>query len=615
MTELTPQKETELIRDNFSLLRKSMSVYAYLNSKIKNKAGQLQRLTFNKLQRRLDQIVNEVESQGKPLRIYLIKSRQTGSTTYWMSWLFRKVTLWKNRNALLLAQDDDAAEGLGDKMQNLLLRSHPLLTPKVRKQNRGEIYFANDLDTYEKTGDIGHDCHIDNATAGKKGLGRSYTYQYLLCTEFAFYEKNHPDIENNLGGLFQTIPDLPDTAIIIETTADGEGFAKDFWDDDKNGFIKLFISYIADDTYRRDIPFGEYFELCTSDEDRYGNEVAVKEEIKKQLIFWDDKGKLKDDIVGLNHEAYCRLKWRRETIDGKCFGKLERFRKEYPLVVEDAFLFSANAVFPLKEVERLEKVIEDNQIVSSNFNFNEDELETNPKRKFFSDKSGKLKVYETPTPNGLYVIGGDGAQGVPNGDSSSLIVLRIPEMVVVAVYEDIIRPKIYSEIAYYLSRLYNNALLGIENNDKGGYAAIELIKDNHSDCNLYYRPKNGKAPTTKDKDYTQYGWRTSEITRSIMISDLSNHLQHKAIDIYDLSILSQMRSFIRHKDGKLAAAKGKHDDLVLALMIAIQLCRTINLSQSDTIPSGRPRRGSLDWHVEQMRIRRQQSGIRSLRLG
>ena len=182
MKEITQQQETELITTQMSLLRTLFPLYAFINLKIKNKQAQVQRFTLNKLQKKLWSLVKNNLDNNLPIRFYFVKSRQTGSTTFWLGIVFWLVTLWKNRNAVILAQDDEAAKSIGDKFQNYWLRSHPLLKPEARKMNRSEVYLANSLADYEKTGDIGHDCHIDNSTANDANLGRSYTYQIALLT-------------------------------------------------------------------------------------------------------------------------------------------------------------------------------------------------------------------------------------------------------------------------------------------------------------------------------------------------------------------------------------------------------------------------------------------------
>ena len=410
------------------------------------------------------------------------------------------------------------------------------------------------------------------------------------------WEQNGIDIKTTLTSLFQTIPDIPESCIIIETTAKGEGFAKDFYENETNGFTKIFISWIADDSYRIDLPIGQYFDLYESVDSPFGNEVGTKNTIEAELKFWSTSNEY-EDLFALHHEAMCRLAWRRKIINEKCFGDVDLFRQEYPLTIQDAFSTTSSFVFPIRQVEeQLERNKEQN-IVSNNFNFINDNI---TRDQLFKSKHGRIRIYEHPEPKALYVIGGDGAQGIDGGDPSSLFCLRVPEMYEVFSFSDIIAPSEYGAMASYLSRLYNNALLGIEINDKGGFAAIESIRENYPTTNLYYR-RGLKALPLKD---IRYGWHTNEFTRSVMVEDLKIILKNRELQIFSTEVLNQIRTFVKLKNGKLAAAYGKKDDLVLAAMIAVQMARNIKIRKEEQIMKSPPK-GSLDWIVAQQLRRRE----------
>lgn len=597
----TNQKENKFIDENYEAIRSDYPTYAYVNIRIKNKRAKVQRLILNKLQQKLWQLEQECIENNKPLRFYIVKSRQTGSTTYWIGRFHHLTSLNSERNCLLIAHDDDGAKGLSDKFQNVYLRSNPKLQPKVRNMNRGEIYFATPLAEYNRTGEIGLDCHVDCLTAAKQSIGRSYTYQYALITEFGLYEENGIDIKSMFGALFQAVPEEAGTYIVIETTAKGEGFAKDYYENDNNGFTKIFISWIADDTYTIELPYGEYFDLSETEDSVYGNEYEVKEQIEKELLYWDVSNNLKDDPVELYHQTMCRLMWRRRTIHQKCQDDKQTFKHEYPLTVQDAFSTSAMNVFPSRYTERYLKQIKDDPVKPKRYEYihNEDLSDDNPR--FHSTLYGELKVYEPPIEGKLYAIGGDGAQGIEGGDPSALVVLKLPELTVVALYEGIIPPHHFAGCGYYLSKAYNNALLGIELNDKGGYSAVQELDANYRDCNLYYQSTNAKD--------IKYGWTTNAISRSVMINDAKQLMIDDEIHIYDETLLKQIRWFVKHPNGKLAATTGKKDDLVMAMMIAIQMGKETHIPRPKETRKVAPKM-SMVGLLKQMDKRRKRRGLR-----
>lgn len=598
--EISQQEENQLISQYFQRIRDELlfPLYAWLNLKIKDKSGMVQRFLFNKLQRKLWSVVKEQMQSGKPIRLYFIKSRQTGSTTFWLALIFFLTTLWKNRNAIIIAHDDEASESLGEKFQNYLHRSNKLLVPSVRKTNRKEVWFATSLENFRKTGDIGLDNHIDNSTANRSNLGRSYTYHYAILSEFGLWEESGVDIKATLNALFNSIPRIAGSMIVIETTAKGEGFAKDFWEDEYNGFTKIFISWIADDTYRSDIPVGIYFDLSDTEDTRYGNEFAAMEIIRNELLYWDVDKKL-DTEQKLYHETMCRLAWRRIIIDENCMGDKEKFRQEYPLTPQDAFSTSSKTVFPIDRIERQLKANKEQEIKPVCYTtprINPDQVDY--KQFFQRTNYGKLKVFEPPQSKSIYVIGGDGAQGIKGGDFSSLVVLKLPELYEVASYQEIIRPTDFATTAYNLSRMYNNALLGIEINDKGGFATIESIRENYPHCNLY-----GKVTLRNDGAEKKFGFSTTAINRTAMIEDLADLLLKDEIQIYNEDILQQLKWFIKHKNGKIAAAYGKHDDYVMALLIAVQMARNVVIKR-EREEVRKPAKWSLDWHIREENKRR-----------
>ena len=69
------------------------------------------------------------------------------------------------------------------------------------------------------------------------------------------------------------------------------------------------------------------------------------------------------------------------------------------------------------------------------------------------------------------------------------------------------------------------------------------------------------------------GWKTTAVTRPLMIAELDESLVHGKLLIPCIDTLEEMANFVHNEDGKAAAANGHHDDLVMALCIALQLAK------------------------------------------
>lgn len=587
---------TQNVQEWFQRLREDFPLYCRTNIRIKTKAGNLVPFELNKMQMHLWTIVKKHIELGIPLKAFLIKLRQGGATTFWTVLIFWLTTLWPYRNALGIAHDEDAAKGVGSKWQNYYMQSNSNLRPKVRIMNRKEIYFATPLDEFEKTGDIGLDCHLDTFTIDKKEIGRSYTYQYGLLTEYARYNEvlSADTIEDRLTGIFNAIPDIPGvfTLIIKESTAAGDNYAKKDWDNPSSGFINIFISYVASEEYRRELLPSEYFELSEIEDSKYGDEVVERRKIIKQLAYWWPEINTESEI---EHEVYCRLKWRRYAIDVLCLGKKIKFKQEYPTSIEDAFTYSSESIFPLERIAEMEEYLITKKPSSTNYRYHHDDEIKEATNKFYEARYGHLSISEAPIPGIVYTLGADGAQGIPKGDDSSAYVLRLPEMEEVACFSDIIIPDHFAGVLNYLGLLYNKALIGCEINDKGGFAAIEKLVNFYHYPNLYYRINPLKSVVENN---IRYGWITNSESRQMMINDLTLLINNGDIIIKSKKLLSQMKSFILI-NGKPQAAPGEHDDILISAMIAVQMVRQTSVPR-EAIKPKTPPRFSFEWHMQNM---------------
>jgi len=136
---------------------------------------------------------------------------------------------------------------------------------------------------------------------------------------------------------------------------------------------------------------------------------------------------------------------------------------------------------------------------------------------------------------------------------------------------------------------------------------MQELENSYPDANLYFQPV---VKLVKGKSL-RYGWITNAITRGIMISDTKNLLTKNHIQVYDMDVLKQLRSFIQHPNGKLAAAIGKHDDLVMSLMIAVQLAKTTHIEHQAAEERKTPPRFSIEGILREIDRKRSYSkGLR-----
>ena len=109
------------------------------------------------------------------------------------------------------------------------------IKPEQKKSNAKELVFNNEEGT-------GLDSKIKCMTAGGKGIGRSDTFTALHLSELAFWEGNKQD---TLLGLLQAVPNIPESIVIIESTANGFDYFKELWDkavEEKTIFIHYLLA-------------------------------------------------------------------------------------------------------------------------------------------------------------------------------------------------------------------------------------------------------------------------------------------------------------------------------------------------------------------------------------
>jgi hypothetical protein len=593
--------DREYIQNNFAILQANYQKYAAVNLMVKSKRGRLVRMLFNRIQRRLWQLLLADLKADIPIRWYVVKSRQQGSTSWFLGLLYWLLTMNENMAACMIAHDKEAAKSLGLKMQYLHFKGKKELRPSVRTMNRDQIHFANPLEVMDKTGEVGLDSIVDIFTGDSDGIGRSRTYQFGLITEFGTMADIGVNIHRMMEAVGNCIAEIPGTGIFIETTATGENDAKDFWYDEDNGYRKIFIPRVAEDEYRIDLPVGVYADLSSDPNSKYGDETEEFENTRRALVEWYDEFKQFESnrlvSLQLDHEAHCRIAWRRRMLDRKFFGdyveRRAKFKYEYPTTAEDAFSARSKTIFSIARIMEREDSIRIGKIEPSMWQF--DKRATDRVRAFYETKHGNLRVFEEPLPQARYAIGGDAAQGVEDGDHSALVVLKLPSLKEVASINDIIPPYELAGIANYLGLLYNTALLGLEINDKGGHTALDYLFNVLRYPNLWYDPD-------QDPSNIRYGWITNGITKADMIAEAKHLIADNQVIINSKELISQLKTYVDLGNGKYGALPSKKDDLATAFMIAIQVAKSIHIARPYERPATAPK-GSPDYIVQHLKER------------
>jgi hypothetical protein len=494
---------------------------------------------FNQVQRmfidKLKQAVEEYKAgKRKHLKFLILKGRQQGFTTAITAYQLACSLTKRNFAGFTLADDAENTETIFEDKAKFPYNQLPeVLKPTEKYNNRREFHFEK-LNSRWRV-----------ATAGGKGVGRSKTLNFFHGSEAAFWE-NMQEILTAIGPAF-----TKDCIQILETTANGFNEYKDLWDDDNN-WENLFYQWWLTDEYR--LPFASSTEKKQFIADVENHERHESEELRKIFA----KIKHLRDVEKLDWE---QLHW--------YFDKWKDFKEdlnqEYPCYPEEAFLATGANVFDKEKVTKriavLKKRYEEKKPVRGYFTWrNQGEQIADHSIRFVEDPGGFVTIYKYPEPKVPYVIGGDVAEG--GADFSAGQVLNNLTGEQVAVWHGHLDTDLYAKNMYCLGKYYNDALIAIEMNFDL-HPVKELIRLNYP---KQYRRENIDTKTNQKSD--RYGFRTTSITRPVIISELISVVRDEIETINDIPTLQEMLTFVRNDQGKPEAMEGKHDDLIMALAIA-----------------------------------------------
>lgn len=502
--------------------------------KIRDKAGKIIDLKINQGQQKLYDAIKEQHNQGKPIRIIVLKARQIGFSTLTESIIFKNTATKFNVNAGIITHKEEATTNLFNMSKRMYDNLPDNMKPSLKRSNAKELIFDNDQGTGLKS-------KIKCMTAGSSGVGRSDTFNYLHISELAFWGNN---AKETTIGLFQAVPNLPNTMIVIESTANGFEYFKELWDMAVKGesdFIPVFVGWNELTDYQ--MPYTG-FEL-------------TEEEKELQRIY------------NLSLE---QLQWRRWCINNNCGGDEQQFKQEYPINPQEAFISSGNCIFDkqivINRVQELPKPLK-----IGYFEYKYDDTMPAGKKitdiRWVNDKNGYIEIYEVPNIY-KYCIGGDTAGEGSDWFTGHVLNAKTGKQVARLRHqmdEDLYVRQMYCLGHYYQYKnqrtgVITPALMCIESNFSS-FPNKELVRLGYS--NMFVREKEDKYTGIMDKSY---GFKTTSITRPVIIAELVKIVRESVELINDKLTLEEMLTFVRNEKGRPEAQQGAHDDLVMGLAIA-----------------------------------------------
>ncbi len=285
--------------DALRRLRGDLTLFAPECLRIMDKAGAIVPFRFNRAQRFVHDRIEDQKRRTGRVRALIGKGRQGGVSTYVGGRFYHQTSLGRGISTYILTHEQDATDNLFGMVSRFY--EHCPLRPSTGAANAKELFFDK-LDSGYAVG-----------TAGAKATGRSRTIQRLHGSEVAFW----PNAQGHFAGVVQTVPDLPGTEIILEST--GHGVGGEFherWQRAEAGvgdYEAIFVPWFWSEEYARDVPM-EF--------------VLDEEELEYASLY------------GLATE---QMVWRRAKIAE--LKDLMLFKQEYPATAGEMFQFTGHDSF------------------------------------------------------------------------------------------------------------------------------------------------------------------------------------------------------------------------------------------------------------------------------
>lgn len=352
------------------------------------------------------------------------------------------------------------------------------------------------------------DALIDHMTARGDTHGRGWTYQRFVAEELAFWP--HP--EEVWSGIRSTLHGGAESKIIIVSTPNGPGnfyhervlIAQEAERTGNKSIKFLFSKWSDHDTYRLKPPKG-----WEPDEEEH--QLGLK--------------------FGLDWE---QLYWRHEMIYGVEGMGERKFRREFPLTIEDGFL-----------------VLEGCWFDSDYLNSRLEELPPSPNE--------ELRIYREKELTTEYVIGVDPSWCTGGDYAVACVMSEYGEQVAVFACNQGGEDRFAEEVSN-LSMYYNKARVLCEANT-GGAGRVVIKKLLREGIPIW--------KDTKGKD-----WVTHKGNKELGYSFARQIVNSDGLELNDPQTIQELMH-VREERGRIEGQDGYHDDHADAFVLSVWACRRL----------------------------------------
>ena len=212
----------------------------------------------------------------------------------------------------------------------------------------------------------------------------------------------------------------------------------------------------------------------------------------------------------------------------------------------------------------------------------------------YSDNLSPIKIYDKINRRTPYILVVDPAEGL-SGDNMAMTLINPYTEKPIAEFESpyITQPKMSNMIVKFMDNYCPKSVIVVENN-KGRELLHKLLETKYAANVWFDTDKLGnKESIDKNEPDTSgekaLGFNTNTKTRPILYGILENMVSEEPDKLNTKLLVDSICSLERTRTGRIEAAQGKHDDMVMAYLIGICVRRmSTNLEDYGIVP------GSID---------------------
>jgi hypothetical protein len=567
--QLTEKEELDLLKileaERKEQALADYTVFAPEYIKITDKKANQVPLKHNNIQQKINDTIIELRAAGRLVRILVLKPRQCGVSTDTQGRMLYNTGTKENRTGLIVAHTQAATTIIFEKARYMFNNLPNHVKPLIQASNAKELVF--DRPTGYKGKGKGLHSKINIQVAGDVNIGRGDTIYYFHGSEFAFWPSpDGKDAKKQLSGIMAAMPKTSDTEAIIESTANGYNDFKELCDEAKKGKSEWVLLFFAWHDFTENV-------MDCTDEEYHSMLNDLDNSIREYLLGKTVNNKRIPGIIELFKLTKEQVKWWVWTYKNDNNGDLNMMKQENPSSYNEAFLATGTPVFNNERVnmrlEYLEQKYKKEPPKRGSFSIEWGDADSldyikDKSIKWVEDPNGPVTIYEFPQGGYPYVIGGD-TKGEGRDFYAGTVINNVTGNRVATIRNCWNNSRPYTWQMYCLGMFYNMALIGIEVNFNT--APIEELERLHYPRQYTRRRYDDFTKEQQDK----HGWKTDGNTRPLII-DKEIHLIDENIDLFnDIDMLEECITFVYNDKGRPDARSGKHDDALMADMIANEI--------------------------------------------